>query len=386
MIKIFKLIFSSILFFCLFLHTYAQEPKKLKIGLLVPLSGENLKIGNSIIKAVRMAMKDINSDEIEIIIKDTKTDPNFTLKSSYELQNQGVKVVIGPVFFKSVEYLNEIDDMVFLSLTNKTVNLPKNVISSGVNSTSQLNTIKKFILDNDIDNTIFLIPNVGYEEELRKGIKKSKLKIFKTYYYDNEPTKLTNQIEEITNYKRRKQNLEDEIIRLEESNEFNKEKLIEKLKMKYTLGDVKFQSVIIADFKESLKSVTTSLLYTDISPRDKYFITLNQWFDKSLINETDVQPIYYPSINLSNFSEYSEKYELDYNEEPSHLSLLSYDLLGLVYYLSYKNKFNFTDLNKIFKKKNSFKGKIGIFDIQNNEINHQLNFYKIDNSEIIKIF
>ena len=386
MIKIFKLIISSLLFFCLFLNINAQEPKKLKIGLLVPLSGENLKIGNSIIKAVRMAMKDINSDEIEIIIKDTKTDPNITLKSSYELQNQGVKVVIGPVFFKSVEYLNEIDDMVFLSLTNKTVNLPKNVISSGVNSTSQLNTIKKFILDNDIDNTIFLIPNVGYEEELRKGIKKSKLKILKTYYYDNEPTKLTNQIEEITNYKRRKQNLEDEIIRLEESDESNKEKLIEKLKMKYTLGDVKFQSVIRADFKESLKSVTTSLLYTDVSPRDKYFITLNQWFDKSLINEKDVQPIYYPSINQTNFKKYREKYELDYNEEPSHLSLLSYDLLGLVYYLSYKNKFNFTDLNKIFKKKNSFKGKIGIFDIKNNEINHQLNFYKIDNNEIIKIF
>ena len=386
MIKIFKLIFLSFLFFCLFLDINAQEPKKLKIGLLVPISGENFEIGNSIIKAIRMAMKDINSDKIEIIVKDTKTDPSITLKSSYELKNQGVKIVIGPVFFKSLEYLNEIDDMVFLSLTNKTVNLPKNVISSGVNSTSQLNTIKKFIQQNDINNTIFLIPNVGYEEELRKGIKKSKLKIFKTYYYDNEPTKLTNQIEEITNYKIRKQNLEDEIKRLEESNESNKEKLIEMLKMKYTLGEVRFQSVIIADFKESLKSVTTSLLYTDVSPRDKYFITLNQWFDKSLINEKDVQPIYYPSINQINFKKYREKYELDYNEEPSHLSLLSYDLLGLVYYLSYKNKFNLTDLNKIFKKKNSFKGKMGIFDIKNNEINHQLNFYKIDNNEIIKIF
>ena len=36
--------------------------------------------------------------------------------------------------------------------------------------------------------------------------------------------------------------------------------------MKYTLGDVKFTAVIIADFEESLKSVTT-LLYTDVSPK-----------------------------------------------------------------------------------------------------------------------
>ena len=42
--------------------------------------------------------------------------------------------------------------------------------------------------------------------------------------YNTEPTKLTNQIEEITNYKIRKQNLEDEIYRVKNSNETNKEK------------------------------------------------------------------------------------------------------------------------------------------------------------------
>ena len=43
-------------------------------------------------------------------------------------------------------------------------------------------------------------------------------------------------------------------------------------------------------------------------------------------------------------------------------------------------------INKIFKKKNSFKGKIGIFDIKNNKINHRLNFYKIEDQKLIEIF
>ena len=33
-----------------------------------------------------------------------------------------------------------------------------------------------------------------------------------------------------------------------------------------------------------------------------------------------------------------------------------------------------------------FKGKIGIFDIKNNKINHILNFYKVENGHFIKIF
>ena len=267
--KISKLIISTIIIIFYLINSYANEDTKLKIGLLIPISGENYELGQSIIKAVRMAMKDINTDKLEIIIKDTKSDPAATLKSANELKLEGINLTIGPVFFESLKYLDEIEDMIFLSFTNQTIDLPKNVISSGVNSTSQLNTIKKFLEDNEIDNTIFLIPKLNYEEELKKSIKKSKIKISKTHFYEKEPTKLTNQIEKITNYKIRKQNLEDELYRLENSNEFNKEKKIEQLKMKYTLGDVRFNSVIIADFEESLKSVTTSLLYTDVSPKDK---------------------------------------------------------------------------------------------------------------------
>ena len=163
-----------------------------------------------------------------------------------------------------------------------------------------------------------------------------------------------------------------------------KKKKIENLKKKYTIGNLNFDSIIIADFDESLKSVITSLLYTDVSPKDKYFITLNQWFDESLINETSSQPIYYPSINKKNLEEFKKKFFKQFNENPNHISLLSYDLIGLVYYLSLKN--NISEINKAFNAKNSFKGKIGIFDIENNQINHRLNFYKIESGSIKEIF
>jgi hypothetical protein len=111
---------------------------------------------------------------------------------------------------------------------------------------------------------------------------------------------------------------------------------------------------------------------------------LNQWFDPTLLNEIDIQPLYYPSINKNNFDNYKEKFFKKFREYPSHLSLLSYDLVGLVYYLSLKE--DLSDISKLFKKKSSFKGKIGVFDIKDNKINHRLNFYKIENKKIIEIF
>ena len=116
----------------------------------------------------------------------------------------------------------------------------------------------------------------------------------------------------------------------------------------------------------------------------KYFITFNQWFDESLQKEVSSQPIYYPSINKKNLEDFKTKYFNNFNEYPNHISLLSYDLIGLIYYLSRKN--NISEIQKSFKSKNSFKGKIGIFDIKDNKINHQLNFYQIEQGSIKKIF
>ncbi len=384
MIKLIKILFIlKFGVFLLFLQT-ASANEKLKIGLLIPMTGSNKEIGQSIIKAVSLAVKDIDNNSIEIYPKDTASRPNQTLKSAFELKQMGIKLVIGPVFYESLTYLDELKDLMFLSLTNKTLDLPKNVISAGINSTSQFNTIKKFLENNNVERTIFLTPIREYEFEIKKGIKDSKIKAFKDYSYNTDPTKLTKQIEEITKYKIRKQNLENEITRIKNSNEPNKEKKIKRLEKKYTIGNLNFDAVVIADFDESLKSVTTSLLYTDVQPKNKYFITLNQWFDESLLKETDVQPIYYPSINKENFDDYKIKYFNAFNEDPSHLSLLSYDLVGLVYYLSLES--DLSNLNKLFKKQNSFKGKIGIFDVKNNKINHILNFYKIEDKELIKIF
>ena len=358
--------------------------KKIKIGLLVPLTGKNSEIGQSIIKSTRLAINKIDNASIEIIPMDTQSSPESTLNAANDLAKLGIKIIIGPVFNENQVYLDELKNITFLSLTNKNDNFSKNIINAGINATSQLNTIKKFLEINEIKETIFLTPDLEYKNEVKKAIFNSKIKIIKNYIYNTDPTKLTQQIEEITRYDIRKQNLEDEIVRLEQSNQSDKEKLIERLKKRDTLGGVKFDSIIIADFDESLKSVTTSLLYTDISPKEKYFITLNQWFDESLLEETSSQPLYFPSINKTNYEKFSEEYFEKFNKYPNQLSFLSFDLVGLVYYLIIQN--NFIVNEKVFTKKNLFKGKVGIFEIKNNKINHILNFYKVEDNSFKKIF
>ncbi len=377
-----KLLFLTLSIFLLYQNVFASE--KIKIGLIVPLSGENSLIGEKIIKSTRLAINKINDDRIEIIPKDTKSNPIDALKVSKELYKNGVRIIIGPVFNESIKYLDDLKNVTFISFTNKLIDNPKNVISAGVNAISQLQTIKKFSDINNLSNSVFLIPRSQFKNEIEQAINKTKIKHKKVFYYDREPTKLTKQIENLTNYQIRKNNLKNEIKRIEDLSFKDKDKKIQSLKKKDTLGNINFDSVVIADFDENLISVATSLLYTDVSSKRISYITLNQWFDESLLKENSLHPIYFPSVNKNNYEIFMNEFENTYGLDGDQLSFLSYDLIGLVYFLIYENDFNIS--KKIFYKKNKFVGKIGIFEISKNMITHQLNFYSIEDNKFKKIF
>ena len=382
--KIFSKFILLILFILIINFEKAYSSNQIKIGLMVPLTGEFKEVGKSILNATKLAVNKINNNKILIIPKDTKANPEITLKVAKELRDSGIQIVIGPIFNKNLTYLDELDKIIFLSLSNKVLKIPSNVISAGINAESQVNTIKKFQKEFNIERTIFLIPQTDYKPEIENAIKKTKIKLKEKFVYDTDPTKLTSQIENLTRYSQRKQNLLDEIKRVENSDDLNKEKKINNLKKKDTLGGINFDSVIIADFDESLKSVATSLLYTDISATRISYIGLNQWFDISLIKEKSLHPFYFPSINKKNYEEFTKEYSNIFGEEPTQISFLSYDLVGLVYFLIYKN--NFIVDEKIFYKKNKFKGKVGIFEINKNKINHILNLYSAEGDDFKKIF
>ncbi len=379
-IKLLVFLILTILFF----NQYLFASEKIKIGLIVPLSGDNSIIGEKIVKSIRMAINKINDERIEIIPKDTKSNPIDALKVSKELYEDGVEIIIGPVFNVSTKYLDDLNDVIFISFTNKLIGNPKNVISAGVNAISQLQTIKKFNENNNLSKSIFLIPRSQFKKEIELAINKTKIKHKEVFYYDREPTKLTKQIEDLTKYKIRKNNLRNEVERLEGLSFKDKDKKIQELKKRDTLGNINFDSVVIADFDENLKSVATSLLYTDVSSKRVFYITLNQWFDESLLNENSIHPIYFPSINKNNYELFMNDFKNTYNLNGDQLSFLSYDLIGLVYFLIYENDFNIS--KKIFYKKKKFKGKIGIFEIEKNTITHQLNFYSIEDNKFKKIF
>ena len=56
-----------------------------------------------------------------------------------------------------------------------------------------------------LEESIFLIPNSNYRNELEKAIDETKIKLKDKFFYDIDPTILTGQIEKLTRYKQRRE-------------------------------------------------------------------------------------------------------------------------------------------------------------------------------------
>ena len=159
-------------------------------------------------------------------------------------------------------------------------------------------------------------------------------------------------------------------------------KQLERLEQLYTLGDVNFDSVIIIDFGNSLKSVLTSLVYTDVDQDKVLFTTVNQWFDESIFYENTIRNLYYPSINYKEFKKYNDKYFNKFKSYPNEITILSYDALGLIYY-AWKSNGQVQSIND-FSFKSKIKGKIGTFSLKDKKVIQELSIYKTEKNKFIK--
>ena len=360
-----------------------ENNKTLRVGLLAPLSGPYSEIGNSLLYSLQLALEEINDENVSIVPRDTGFNDEEKLAFAIdEMRKNDVKIIIGPTAFEEFDKVKRYNDLIFISPSNINPEFSNNIISIGVSLDSQLSALSDFIKKQKKTKTVIMYPKNEYQDFIEKKLEHIGLENVKRFIYSPNPEVLTGEIETLTNYAQRKRNLELRKKIFEDKEDEQSLKELERLEQLYTLGDVNFDSVIIIDFGSNLKSVLTSLVYTDVNQDKVLFTTINQWFDESIFYENTIQNLFYPSVNYKEFKKYNNKYFKKFNIYPNEITILAYDALGLIYY-AWKKNGKINSIND-FIFKNKIKGKIGTFSFKNGKVTQDLDIYKTDKKKFIK--
>ena len=377
------LIYLSYIIFFFNSNLFSQEEDGLlKVGLLAPLTGKYSELGNSLLNSLQLALEEINDEKVFIIPRDTGFNDKTKLNQAIEnIRSEGANIIIGPLSNEDFDEVKKYDDMTFISPSNISPEFKNNVISIGISLESQLIALKKFLQKEKKNKTVIMFPKNQYANFIERKLKKVNLENSKIFKYSPDPQILTGEIEILTNYSQRKKNLELRKKIFEDKEDVQSVRELERLDQLYTLGEVSFDSVIIIDFGNNLKSVLTSLVYTDVDQSKVTFATVNQWFDESIFYENTIKTLYYPSINYKEYKKYNNKYFKRYESYPNEITILTYDALGLIYYAWKKNGEIKSTSNFNFKTK--IKGKIGTISFKDKKVYQDLKIYKVADNKFI---
>ena len=360
-----------------------EKNDNLKIGLLAPLTGEYADLGNSLLYSLQLALEEIGDEKVFIIPRDAGFNEKDKLNEAIkDIKSQGVKVIIGPISNEDFNEVRKYSELIFISPSNISPKFTSNIISIGISLESQLKALINFIKKQKKKKTVIMFPDNNYTNFIERKLKELNINEMKTFIYNPNPQVLTGEIEVLTNYAQRKRNLELRKKMFEDKEDEQSIKTLEKLEQLYTLGDVDFDSVIIIDFGNNLKSVLTSLVYTEVDQKRVLFTTVNQWFDESIFYENTIKNLYYPSVNYDEFRKYNKKYFKKFQTYPNEITILTYDALGLIYY-AWKKNGKINSIND-FMFKNKIKGKIGTFSFKDKNVFQELDIYKTENKKFIK--
>ena len=378
--KIFKIIIFCSLFFTI--NNAAYSKSELKIGAILPLSGDHELLGNNIYQSILITIFELKNLNIKIIPLDTQSSKAGAINAFRQGMNKKVDLFVGPIFYDTLNKIKNIEgfkEKLFISYSNREENIFPNVINFGVNLSSQINSLVKLFQNNE--QFIFFGDNSSFTKKVLEKSKKFKSKTSDVVFYKDFKD-IGNQTKKITNYEERNKKHLEEIKKLEQIEDNLDEKLIESMKKHDTKEKVNFKKVFVSSFNDELISSISYFDFYDANYKDVQFVTLNLWFDNKYLKEPSLENLIFPSINLNGYKELNQKYKKNFGRNIYHLETLSFDIIPLASAIWFSTK---EQQLKASMFNGTYKGKTGDFTIKENKTDRDLILYKIENKKFKKI-
>ena len=332
---------------------------KLKVGVLLPITGEHKEIGNLILKSLELALFQNDIEKIELIIKDTKADPKTTESIFNDLLKKDVKLFIGPLFSKSLvaieNRVREKNIRVF-SLSNNTNLAKRGLWIFGIDPQQQIERILNFVILNQNKKIGLLLPDNPYGYLLyNTALKTMRRQNFEPTRVEFFKENINSQQDAAKKISKGFQNYEEFLKEIQENNEFVDSELEVKEKLIY---DKPLDSILIAASGQALTILASQLQYSSVDPKKVIFVGISSWQDDSILQEPALKGGIFTTTSDLYQKEVSKIYSLAYGTEMPKIGMIAYDILSLM--ASSYREYGSVENNYLLNK-NGYLGLRGLF-------------------------
>ena len=343
------------------------------------------------LKAIQLSLDKTGNKNLKLFIRDTENKDTNVITSYYDLINEGIDVMLGPLFSKNIKLINPIsedENIIKITFSNNTEIKNDKTFISGLTPENEIREVIKYAISMGNDKFGLILPDNKYGHRAKILIQNLALQnnglVIQYILYDPVNPDFYKTSKMIANYENRKFELEKKLEELKKIKTIESEKEYKILKNKDTLGELEFNSLFIGS--ENLKhiSMLASILpYYDVDPKKVLYIGNSLWNNSIALKEPALDKGIFPNVSKVKYGSFEREYSEAFSSKPHQVAYLGYDLIGLISNLHKNNK----SIN-IFNLTNSsgFIGTNGLFKFKKDgDIERSLSIFQINKQKLIEI-
>jgi hypothetical protein len=327
----------------------APSSSAIKVGILLPLSGDKKELGQAMLNAAQMALFDVGSTSFELLPRDTKGTPNGAMQAAQSALSDGAHLLLGPLFASSVEAAKPVANRYrvnMIAFSTDWMLADNNTFIMGFLPFAQVQRISEYAAKQGLQRIGVIAPNDVYGNVVTRTFREYSniygLEIVDIVKYNPLQKDMSPAIRTFTDYDRRvglleqqKKNVQAQLA-ASPGNEMLSLQLAELEKMT-SMGDAPFDAVLMPMGGEQARTLANLLSYYDLGPEKVVRLGTGLWDDPSLANETHLGGSLFaapsPNMRLS----FERRYKQLYGAVPPRLASLAYDATALAAVVSRKN-------------------------------------------------
>lgn len=303
-----------------------------KIGLLLPLSGQQATLGRTLLQAAEMGLFEVGDDRFTLLVEDTATSAGPD-SAARKLLAGGANILLGPVFASDARKVAPIAHgarVPVLAFTNDRTAAQPGLYILGVTPQDQVERVVQYTANQGMRRFAILAPSSPYgnivSQAFRNSVQRSNATIAQSAQYDPNSPDYTGIIEELSAAYQRDP----------------------------------FDALMLPEGGAKLRQLATLLPAFQIGPQNVKVLGTSLWAnDPALAQETGLGGSWYASTDPAKWQQFADRYRDVYGATPDQRAGLVYDAITLIVALGKAPVPDFSDA--ALTNPSGFTGVTGVF-------------------------
>jgi ABC-type branched-subunit amino acid transport system substrate-binding protein len=278
--------------------------EKMKIALLLPLSGPTGGLGRAMLDAAQMALFEVADDNFVLVPLDTQGTAEGATRAAESAVSQGAEFILGPLLAGEVAAVKPIARNANLSMVAFSTDeqlAGDGTYLLGFPPRQSVDRIAAFAHEKGVTRLAALAPSTPYGQlvvdELRSAAAAQGSRLDHVEFYDPSATDLR--------------------------------PVVRRLAGQAVTGEPDFDAVLLPEGGAKLKAVVSLLPYFDIDPAKVHILGTGLWDEPGLGSEPALVGAWFAAPAPAGRADFEKRFQAAYKQAPPRLASLGYDATAL---------------------------------------------------------